>query len=300
MSGKSACNDIASIRAKGKTDAAAMDALSNLNPITALGNAFGSRNQSDNAVVNLIRQNISSIQDTMVKNSCSNNSSLKQENIYRENPICFTSLVEACKNNKTGNTNMECLKEVRNILNDRTPINQENRNKTRAMCEINAAIQTIANQEATSQNVALLQSMQDAKGLMSSNKTDGLNCNEVNNDISNEQYLKVMLDCIQETSVNQSNIIDGCHPKVSSQLNNNDDMKKCLLESGILTSNTQSSAIKNDAQNISNQTSTGLDASASWASLIPIAIVVVVLIIGVIILYPQLSKDYKETKKPKL
>jgi hypothetical protein len=291
MSGQSSCNAIASIREQGKTDRAATDALSNLNPITAIGNAFGSKNQSDNAVINLIRQNIKSIQDTMVKNNCNNISSLKQENIYRENPICFTSLIETCKNNITGVTDLNCLKEVRNLLNDKPPITQENKNKTSSICEINAAIQTIASQEASTQNAAMLQSMQEAKGLMSGNKTDGLNCNEINTDISNEQYLKVLLECIQESAVTQSNIIEGCHPKVSSQVNTNEDMKKCLLATGVIMSASQSSSVKNESALKSSQTAVGLDPAASLASLIPILIIVAIVIIGAVIIIPMLNKQ---------
>lgn len=290
MSGQSSCNAIAAIREQGKTDRAAVDAIGNLNPITAIGNAVGSKNQSDNAVVNLIRQNIRSIQETMVKNNCSNISSLKQENIYRENPICFTSLIETCKNSKTGQTDLACLAEVRKILAERTPVTQENKNKTTAICEINSAIQAIASQEASTQNAAMLQSMQEAKGLMSGNKSDSLNCNEINTDISNEQYLKVLLECMQETSVSQSNIIEGCHPKVSSQINSNEDMKKCLLSAGVLMSSAQSSAVANDSKLAVSQTAVGLDPAASLASSLPILIIIVILVIGAVVILPMIKK----------
>ncbi len=291
MSGQSTCNDIAKIKENGKTTRAAIDAFGNaINPIGSLIGGLSSKNQSDNAVINLIRQNVSSIQKTMVKNNCNNISSLKQENIYRENPVCFTSLIETCKNYKTGETNLDCLKEVRQFLKDRPPITQENRNKVQAMCEINSAIQAIASQEASAQNAALLESMQEAKGLMSNNKSDALNCNEVNTNISNEQYLEVLLDCMQETSVAQSNVIEGCHPNVTSQINTNDDMKKCLLSAGVIQQTSQSASAKNDSVLKSTQSATGLDAAASLASLLPIVIICCVLIIGAVVVLPMISK----------
>ena len=185
------------------------------------------------------------------------------------------------------------MKEVRNILNDRPPITQENKNKTSSTCEINAAIQVIAQQEASTQNAAMLQSMQEAKGLLSGNKTDGLNCNQLDTNISNEQYLKILMECIQETSVTQSNIIEGCHPKVTSQLNTNEDMKKCLLSAGVIMSAAQSSAVKNESALSSSQSAVGLDPAASMASLIPILIIVAIVIIGAVIILPMLNKKSK-------
>jgi len=291
MTGQSTCNDIAKIKENGKTTRAAIDAIgSAINPIGTLIGGLSSKNQSDNAVINLIRQNATSIQKTMIKNNCNNISSLKQENIYRENPICFTSLIEICKNYKTGETNLECLKEVRQFLKDRPPITQENKNKVQAMCEINSAIQAIASQEASTQNAALLESMQEAKGLLSSNKSDSLNCNEVNTNISNEQYLEVLLDCMQETSVAQSNVIEGCQTNVTSQINTNDDMKKCLLSAGVIQQTAQSTSAKNDSVLKSSQSATGLDAAASLASLLPIVIICCILIIGAVIVLPMLQK----------
>ena len=119
MSGQSTCRSIAQIRENGNTNRAAIGALGNaINPVGSIVSGLSAKNNSDNAIINIIRQNARSIQDMLVKNKCDNISSLRQENIFRENPICFTSLIETCKNTITGETNLECLREVRKFLND--------------------------------------------------------------------------------------------------------------------------------------------------------------------------------------
>jgi hypothetical protein len=290
MSGQSTCRDIAAIRERGKTDRAAIDAFGDaINPIKSIGKAISATNDSDNSVIGAIRQNFKNITDTLVRNNCDNISSLKQENIYKEPVICFTSMIDVCQNKITGETNLECLKEVTAFLKNRPSITQENKNVTNSLCEINAAIQVIANQEATAQNAAILQSMQEARGLLSSNKTDGLNCNEIDQNITSEQYLKVLLGCFQETSVKQSNIIDACHPAVTKQLNTNDDLKKCLLSAGILVSTSQTAGATNKSDLKTSQTAVGLDPAASLASLLPIVIICCILIVGAIFILPMLS-----------
>jgi hypothetical protein len=291
MSGQSTCRSIAQIRENGNTNRAAIGALGNaINPVGSIVSGLSAQNNSDNAIINIIRQNARSIQDMLVKNKCDNISSLRQENIFRENPICFTSLIETCKNTITGETNLECLREVRKFLNDRPLITQENRNKVQALCEINSAIQAIAGQEASAQNVALLESMQEAKGLLSRNNSEGLNCNEVDTNITNEQYLKVVLDCMQETAVTQSNILEGCHPRVTNQINVNDDMKRCLISAGIIQQSSQSTSARNDSSLKNKQTAVGLDPAASLASLIPLIIISCILIVLVIIFLPMIQK----------
>jgi hypothetical protein len=288
MTGQSTCREIQDIRERGRTNRHAQDCMASINPIKGIGDAVNSKNDSDNVVVNLIRQNFKNIQSTMIKNNCSNVSSLKQENRYKEDPICFTALIGACAF-KNEQTNIECVKEVLAFLKNRPELTQTNKNVTTALCEINAAIQVIASQEASAQNAAILQSMQEAKGLLTNNKQASFNCSEIDQNISSEQYLKVLLECIAEDSVQQSNIVEGCYPNVTAQLNDNSGVSKCLLSAGVLQSSAQTAAASNKGDISVSQTATGLDIGASLASLTPILIICAIVVIGAIVVFPMMG-----------
>jgi hypothetical protein len=290
--GQSTCKEIAAIREKEKTNRQATDSLTGMaKPITQILGpcGVGSCNDSDNSSIGVIRQNFTNIQNTMLKNKCSNISQLVQENIDNQPKSCFDDLFNSCRNFITGETNIECLKIVRGILNDRKSVNQTNRNNSSAMCEINAAIEVIASQEASAKNAAILHSMQEAKGLLTNNKGEGFNCNEINQNVTSEQYLKVLLDCFQETAVKQSNKILGCHPVVVEQTNDNNDLKSCLLTAGILMKSTQSANSGNSTDIKNSQTAVGLDPAASLASLLPIVLICCILVVGAIFIIPMLG-----------
>jgi len=290
--GQSVCKEIAAIREREKTNRSAMDSITSVaRPITQITGpcGLGSCNNSDNSVIGSVRQNFKLIQDAMIKNNCSNISSLLQENVDNQPNSCFTDLYNTCRNTVTGETNLECLKLVRDMIINRPPVKQSNRNNATSLCEINSAIEIIAGQEATAQNAAILSAMQEAKGLLSGNTSEGFNCNDVDQSVTSEQYLKVLLGCFQETAVKQSNRITGCHPVVVEQTNDNTDLKNCLLAAGVLMRSSQAASATNKSELRTSQSAIGLDPMASLASLLPIVIIVCVLIVGAIFIIPMMG-----------
>lgn len=288
----STCQAIQNARTQGKTDKAAMDVVANLNPITAVGNAYGSKNDSDNAVVNLIKQNIKSISKTIVENKCSNISNTTQSNVYIQSPTCWTSMMESCRNSNNGGVaDPACLKAMGELLDNNKPVSQENINTASSVCEITSAIQAISQQEGSVQNAAVVASMQEAKGLLSGNKSDNFNCNDLNTNITNEQYITSLLSCYNETNLTQSNVLSGCNPNITSQVNKNNSVKNCLIKSGIISSNSQSSVVKNDSKAIDDQKSTGLSLDMSGSSMIVIYVIIGLVIIGVIFYFYKKNKS---------
>jgi hypothetical protein len=290
--GQGMCKEIARIREQGKTDRHAVDSITGIaKPVEQIlgKGGVGASNDSDNSVVGSIKQNFSSIQDTLVQNGCKNISTTIQENIDAQPTICWTSMWDTCKNVYTGDSNIECIEKIRLILADKKPVKQLNKNNVTNNCEINAAIEVIASQEATAKNAAILHSLQEAKGLIASNKSDGFTCNEVDQTVTSEQYLKVLLECFQETAVKQTNKITSCHPNVSEQINDNTEMKKCLLAAGVLMKSGQSASALNQSEIKTGQTAVGLDPMASLASLLPIIIIFCVIILGAVFILPMLS-----------
>ena len=277
MSGQSTCQAIAEIREKGKTDRKALDVLGNTtSPITAIGNAVSAKNDSDNAVVSLLRNNFTSIQKTITDNKCKNITKVDQSNVYMSSPVCWTSMLEACKNPNGIGLDFKCLDKLKEFRG--SPVSQENINSTSADCEINSAIEVLTQQEGNINNVAIIESIQKAKSLFSQNNSDNLNCSDISNNITNEQYIQTLLNCHNESAISQSNIISDCNPNLTSQINKNNSIQKCLIKSGIINKSSQSASVSNDSTIKNDQTADGL--GGSLQSLIVIAVIIALAVVA--------------------
>jgi hypothetical protein len=279
MSGRSTCQAIQSIRQQGKTDRAAFDAFNNINPI----NKFGANNESDNAIINYLKNSITNTTRISIEEKCRNSTNSNQTNIFIGSDKCMLAMYQLCKNPLTGVTDLACLDKITKILEDLRKSNvkteQININTTRNICEINSYIQALSNQETSLSNIAKLLSMQEAKSLLSSNKADNLNCNDVAVNVTNEQFIKGVLNCLNETSINQNNVIndDSCGVRLSTQLNTNSMFNNCLIDNGILVSNTQKASILNDSSLENKQTASAFDLGSSIMLIIIIVVAVVAL-----------------------
>lgn len=295
--GQSMCQEIDAIRQREQTSRQQTgDIVSTFQPVKQmLGDCgIGACNKSDNSTINNIRQNFKAIQDVMVSNKCDNISTIVQENIDAQPPICTEMIFRNCQNPFTGESNIECLKIARDILKDRQRLKMANRNNVSNICEINAAMQVIASQEATAENAAFLQTMQEAKNFLTNNKSEGFNCNEINQNITSEQYLKVLLKCFQESAVRQGNYLTGCHPIVTEMTNDNNEIKSCLLSAGILMKSSQAGSLSNQSAIKTGQIADTMASLTSSAASLPIIIMCCILIIGSIFILPMLGGNSGE------
>ena len=279
MSGRTTCQAIQSIREQGKTDREAIELVNNINPLTKLG----ANNESDNSIINYLKNSISNTTRVSIDEKCKNSTNINQSNVFNSTDKCMIALYTLCKNPITGVTDLTCLDKTTKILEDlrktNVKVEQQNINTTRNLCEINSLIQVLSNQESSLSNIARLLSMQEAKSLLSSNKTDNLNCNDVEVNVTNEQFVNVVLNCLNETSINQNNTIndDSCGARMSSQLNTNSIFNNCLIDNGILVSNSQKASVTNDSTLENKQTASAFDLGSSMMIIIIIVVVVVAL-----------------------
>jgi hypothetical protein len=277
MSGRSTCQAIQSIREQGKTDREAIELVNNINPLTKLG----ANNESDNSIINYLKNSITNTTRVAIDEKCKNSTNINQSNVFNSTDKCMIAMYQLCKNPITGVTDLTCLDRTTKILEDlrktNIPVSQQNINTTRSLCEINSYIQALSNQETSLSNIAKLLSMQEAKSLLSSNKTSNLNCNDVNVNVTNEQFISSVLNCLNETSINQNNTIndDSCGARMSSQLNTNSMFNNCLIDNGILVSNTQRATVTNDSILENKQTASSFDIGSSIMIVIIIVVVVV-------------------------
>jgi len=273
--GQGASKAVMEARRTGDTTMA--DVANNFTPGKILS-GFGAKNDSDQAIISVLNNNLKNINQTIIDNKCGNLTTVKQTNEYVSNPICYQAKLDFCKGEKDRRGCYEALteKESQNI-------NQTNLNKTSTECVLNSIIEVLSKQEANIKNLATLESTQNAKGLMSENKGKQTNCNEINNNITSENYIEQMLKCHNETVIEQKNIINDCSPTVSSQLNNNDSLQKCMIKQGLFMKTDLSGAIDSATDGNINQKATGL--TMTEIIFIIIAVVVVVALISFLINY---------------
>jgi len=295
MSGRSTCQAIQAIRTQGQTDREAIGIVNNMTGGGILGRA-GASNESNNSIVNFLKNSITNTTRINIEAKCANSTNANQSNVFIGTDNCMIAMYQLCKNPLTGITDMACLDRVTKILEDlrksNVKVEQTNINTTRNLCEINSYISALSNQETSLSNVAKLLSMQEAKSLLSSNKADNLNCNDVNINVTNEQFIKGVLGCLNETSINQNNLIkdDSCGTRMSSQLNSNSMFNNCLIDNGILVSNVQRASIVNDSTLENKQTASAFDLGSSIMIII-IIVVVVVAVFGLSMIGGGKKKD---------
>lgn len=195
----------------------------NLTPgglIDSIGNAFGSRNNSQTFNTNINNTSISTTDITNIFNSCSNKSSTTQTNSITQSPECILNAGIVC------NGNLDCIKNITTISN----VEQENSKTVNQNCIINNLIKTISSKDINMENTAQLVALQKASGLMSSNSNVTSNCNQVNNNLSSQSFLNAITSCANETSSNQLNVLNACNGTSISQISANNILNKCYVD----------------------------------------------------------------------
>ena len=193
----------------------------------------------DEPAVNIINNNYSEIKQKISENRCENISNVKQYNIYIQPPTCYEAINKNCTNNKTGIPDTDCLDLLYSILDESSSkqISQTNINKATSVCEINSSLQVLSEKTQSEENLNTIKLLQDARSKASNKQPESLNCSEINTNITKEKYIRSYLTCSNRSSVDQENLISSCTPNISIQLNDNNEMKRCLQDLGIMNGN---------------------------------------------------------------
>jgi hypothetical protein len=243
----------------------------NLTPgglVSALGDAFGSRNQSQTFNTNINNTSISTTDITNIFNSCTNSTRTVQENNLSQTPECLDTIGRVC------NGNLPCIIEMSTVRN----IDQRNAQTVRLNCIINSLIKTISSKDVSMENAAQLNTLQNASGLMTSNSNLTSNCNQVNNNISSSNFLNAITTCANEFSLQQLNNINTCGNLSNvSQSSTNDFFSECYASQGIFREDTVGVRSFNRAD-----ISTSQRADTSMSSMSSIIVIIVLVISGVI------------------
>jgi hypothetical protein len=109
------------------------------------------------------------------------------------------------------------------------PIEQTNINTQLAECNINSVLNLLSKDEQTKQSLAIYKLIQEEQN---KNKVKTDSCSDIRSDVTDEQYVKSFLNCSNKYIANQTNIIESeCHPAISSQLNIDFGINKCIVDS---------------------------------------------------------------------
>ena len=289
MSGRITCQQIEDRKEQIKNNQNDMNTLLSASTL-GLSKFFYKDDPStkNNEVYNILSTAYNKVKDTVSVNSCQNVSDVYQGNIFIQPSSCYTAINKNCWNNITNKPDVACLTEAYKILDfySNKPITQTNINNQTAECEINSILGVLTKQEQSIDNLALMKLIREES---IHNSSSDNTCNEISTDVTTQTYIRSFLDCLNDTIVNQNNIIEnGCYPGISSQLNSNKDINKCLIQSGIFNKTAINNSIDNNGQTIPItilNTSTTPPPTTSNNNIITYVIIGIIVIVLIIVIY---------------
>jgi len=235
MSGRETCEKVIQRKKDIENEQKKADTLENIYTL-GFNKVFDTgreRLETDDRAVKILTNNIDKIKKTIVNNFCQNIQDVNQKNVYIQPSSCYRAINEGCTIN--GVPDLDCVRSGYKYLDQYSnqKITQDNRNVQRADCEINSIIGALTEEEQNLDNLALIKALQDKAS--STPSTDN-SCSEITSNVTQDKYIASFLDCSNKTSVNQLNVIkDDCIPLITSQRNINNNVQKCLINSGIFT-----------------------------------------------------------------
>lgn len=183
-----------------------------------------------------ITTNLNLINDKIIYNRCVNSSEVKQLNEIDQPASCYGDIEARCTNKK-GELNKECVKIQYEMMDEisNMDLQQINTNVIRNTCQINAAIQVLAEKAKTDEEFVTIALLQEAKDKISNKKPGEFSCENIDVNITKQNFMDSFLRCANKTSVNQVNRALNCNPIVSYQINENNEIKNCLIDTGVLS-----------------------------------------------------------------
>ena len=113
----------------------------------------------------------------------------------------------ALQKNIIDNTNCEyCKRNLCTIHN----VSQINVSDQEARCRIQALLDFFAKNTDDVQQLATVEAMQKATGLLAKADADSISCNYVKKNMSSNEFLKNMQECTSKLAVDQQNLLKGC------------------------------------------------------------------------------------------
>lgn len=265
MTASAACNKID--EAKKSVWGWLSETVSDFSPASlasAIGDALGSDNDSSNEVINNIRQNLSSKGLVNSLNECRQNATASASNV-----IDGTALSEC--NEELAKLGMSA-EEIRTTISN---INQTATATSSNECDITSMINIVSSMDASIDNQALIDVMQEANGLLSGSSSNNEFCNNLEINQSACNYVNQQNCCANTASATASNLIKmGCLTDMDNinQTATTNASNVCKIASASGFDSDMSSFITNKVESTTNQTASGMSLGMMVVILIIIAI----------------------------
>jgi hypothetical protein len=248
MTARNTCAKIKEAETATKIAGKVVDGLTTMAP----PNWFGNKNRTETENNNITNLGISIKDVTEIENECKNKVESGQINELRQNPDCLRTISAMCGLMSTDDAKLKCAREYLDSFKIKN-ISQENKNKIQQVCVINSITDKLIKQEPNIDSIANVMQVQKASGLLNTNTSITENCNEVNMDMSSEQFLTNINKCLNETISKQKNAIDVCGAIDIKQENTTNILNDCLVRNGVKVVSEQKPKVATGSDTRGNQ-----------------------------------------------
>jgi hypothetical protein len=244
------------------------DAMSPGKLVESIGNAFKGTADSTQQTINKVAIDMKTKGILVQTSDCENNSSQEGSNtINGLSPECIQVLLAY------GYTK-EDLQNAGSISN----VSQQITQNSSVVCSINQLIDAVTKMDATIDNQAVMNALNEAKGLMSSSESSQMSCNDLSASMSACKYIQQTQCCNNKVSQKHQNMLDKkCSIGAFTNINQNIDataLSSCLLSSQSGITDDMSSKLFNKNNFSADNKSEGLTTAGLFIILLIIALVV--------------------------
>ena len=257
---------------------------------TTLAGQFGSVAEARQSMQNILGANFDVTTYTQTENMCQNLTDTIQENtISGQSAECKKTILDAYTKmaldlNFSEERALEGFMELNTQRLEISDITQENKNVSIQSCVIDSVLDALTNMDASIDNSALQNALNQSTGIMAQSRSSANTCNELDVNMSACKYIQQKSCCRNKISTKQLNEID---PECSlwdingvTQTNDNRSAQLCNLSASASISDQMAAVLVNKSSQESVNKSEGI--TASW--LIAIAIVILAILLSPIIL----------------
>lgn len=258
---------------------------------------MASQNSSDSTLVQKLNQVIGQKRKMEIENGCEQNALSVQRNVLdntmcnicNPDPFVYDPQTGEVLRNRYGEPFMIPDSTLMAMKSGIDPeefckaqnFRQSNVAKMEASCLIQNIITDLIEAQGDIAAQATARILQDAQGLLSQNESEAEVCQNISQNITQDDYLKVINDCVQNSNNVQENITNWCGPTIDSvQDNVFNNIPQCIINNTVDKEMKASGKIDANAELIVDQKASMLpfDIDAILMIILIVIIVCVVLI----------------------
>lgn len=247
------------------------------------------KNEAESTVLQILQNNISQKKSLEIQQSCNQGSVSSQTNeinnlqcavcnggvIYdKSGKVVGTLPAENLKISKYGKDGKDSC-----VIQD---VVQRNQSDVKKECVMTSMISALMEAQADTQAHAVAKLMQEASGLMSKNQNQASSCTDIKQNLSQEDYLKAISECAQQSTSSQSNALNYCGKAINVlQENIQEATNDCIISNTMKAEAVAKAKTEAETEIETSQKAEGLNLFASLASLgvflIPMIVCIIII-----------------------